>query len=119
MSKTVVIIGHGLSGRSVVEKLVKLRGTDEFKIICIDSREFYECDSLMTVPLSWGGDEAYKNNSCPQWKLKVKGVERYICDCVKTVNVSGEQLNVVTEKSGNIEADAVVAAPGALGSSIV
>lgn len=112
MSKTVVIIGHGLCGRTVAKKLVQLRETNEFKIICIDSREFYECDSLMTVPLSWGGDEAYKNNSCPQWKLKVQGVERYICDCVTTVKVSGEQLTVVTEKSGNIEADAVVAATG-------
>ena len=113
MSKTVVVIGHGLSGRTVAENLVKGRGKDgSIKIVCVDSREFYECDSLMTVPLTWGGDESYNNNSCPQWKLAVPGVNQYICDTVKYLTKVGDKVNVGTESSGSIEADAVVAATG-------
>ena len=113
MSKKVVIIGHGLSGRTVAENLVKGRGKDSsINLVCIDSREFYECDSLMTVPLTWGGEESYNNNSCPQWKLAVPGVDQYICDSVKSVTKTGDKIIIVTDKSGSIEADAVVAATG-------
>ena len=110
--KIVVIIGHGLSGRSVAINLVKQLPNDlSVKIIAVDSREFYECDATITVPITWGGDGSYTQNSSPQWKLAVPGVSEYICDTVRSVTKNGKKLSVgLTEGGRTIQADVVVAA---------
>ena len=110
--KIVVIIGHGLSGRSVAVNLVKQLPNDlSVKIIAVDSREFYECDATITVPITWGGDGSYTQNSSPQWKLAVPGVSEYICDTVRSVTKNGKKLSVgLTEGDRTIRADVVVAA---------
>jgi NADH dehydrogenase FAD-containing subunit len=112
MSKpTVVLIGHGVSGKFVMKELAN-QGLGKINLVVVESREHWECDSLSPVFLY--DDEQFEKNSAPVFGKMVDGVT-YMNDVVASVAPAkgGSKYTVALQSGGDsIEASAVICATG-------
>jgi uncharacterized NAD(P)/FAD-binding protein YdhS len=107
----VVVIGNGNAGAMTLEALLKVSKKGQtMKLMCIESRTFYEVDA--TMPYAIRDETRYNNMSTESRFIKQQGVE-YLFDTVSTVKQEGNGSLVVTLAGGTeLVAAAVVCATG-------
>jgi glycine/D-amino acid oxidase-like deaminating enzyme len=109
-AKRVVVIGHGLAGRTVAETMRKqTRKTGDVEIVVVEANDFYEADAASTMFLAF--PEVREKSTVPQWRLRVEGV-RYVTDTVTAVRESLVGLDVALASGETLAANAVVCCAG-------
>ena len=103
--KTVLVIGHGLAGKTTVAALQR----NGVRILVVESRNYYEPDTIAPLILSRSAVQA--TFTVPQSLSRVPGVE-YIEGTVDTIDKSEGRLRVVLKTGEKISADAVVCCTG-------
>merc|ERR1719329_1244376 len=109
---TIAIVGYGLSGRGLVERLLARKAAGklgDYSITVIEPNNFYE--SYITMPNAIRYDEThYENNaSCPAYQLQLNGVQ-YVRKKVSKVSKNGDLFTLDLDNgSESITAAFVVA----------
>ena len=103
--KTVLVIGHGLAGKTTVAALQR----NGVRILVVESRNYYEPDTIAPLILSRSAVQA--TFTVPQSLSRVPGVE-YVEGTVDTIDKSEGRVRVVLKTGEKISADAVVCCTG-------
>ena len=104
-TKTVLVIGHGLAGKTTVAALQRTG----VRILVVESRNYYEPDTIAPLVLSRSAVQA--TFTVPQSLSRVPGVE-YVEGTVDTIDKSEGRIRVVLKTGEKISADAVVCCTG-------
>lgn len=103
----IIVIGNGLAGRSVAKMLTK---SFFGNIVCIDSRSFYEPDSI--APVFLNRPDIEKKYTVSQTCYHVEGVA-YVEGVVQGVSTCDDEYNVMLHSGKSHAASAVVVCVGA------